>query len=119
MEKQIRVTQLLFYLNAAIWLIFGLISLYRLQVNTVTNEIAFLVIASLMFGNVAMLLISGYVLKWPHKRWFWLVTAVLLINIVLTFTDQVGIFDLITLLIDLLSLSFLVVNREWFWRTRN
>ncbi|MBE2223209.1 MAG: hypothetical protein IAF02_16825, partial [Anaerolineae bacterium] len=47
-------------------------------------------------------------------RWFWLATAVLLINIILTFTDQVGIFDLLTLLLDVVILSLLIANRDWF-----
>jgi len=114
LTKPIRIVRILFYLNAAIWLVFGLISLYRLWRGDNAYLITILVIAILMFGNVVALTFSGFVLKWRQKRWFWLATAVLLINIILTFTDQIGIFDLITLLLDLLILSLLITNRDWF-----
>lgn len=36
--------------------------------------------------------------------------AVLLVNIVLTFTDQIGLLDLLTLLLDLALLGILLVS---------
>ena len=115
-EKQIRMAQILLFVNAAVWLLFGLISLVRMATGESAATSTLLVVAVLMFGNVAALLIAGVVVRKPQKRWFWLVTAVLLINIILTFTDQVGIFDLLTLLLDLLILSLIIANRAWFWR---
>lgn len=115
-EKQIRMAQILLFVNAAVWLLFGLISLVRMATGESAATSTLLVVAVLMFGNVAALLIAGIVVRKPQKRWFWLVTAVLLINIILTFTDQVGIFDLLTLLLDLLILSLIIANRAWFWR---
>ena len=115
-EKQIRMAQTLLFVNAAVWLLFGLISLVRMATGESAATSTLLVVAVLMFGNVAALLIAGIVVRKPQKRWFWLVTAVLLINIILTFTDQVGIFDLLTLLLDLLILSLIIANRAWFWR---
>lgn len=113
-EKPIRVIQLLFYLNAAIWLVFGLISLYRIGSGESAYLITMFVIAVLMFGNVMALLIAGYVVRWPRKHWFWLATAVILINIILTFTDQMGVFDLLTLFLDVIILGLLIANRDWF-----
>jgi hypothetical protein len=114
LKRTIRMTRILFYLNALIWLVFGVISLYRLGSGESAYVLTMLVVAVLMFGNVAAMLVAGFVLKWPRKWSFWLATAVLLINIVLTFTDQVGLADLATLLLDLVILSLLIVSREWF-----
>lgn len=114
LPKPICIVRILFYLNAVIWLLFGLVSLYRLGTGDNAYSITMLVVATLMFGNVAALLVAGYVAKWPQKRWFWLATAVLLINIILTFTDQVGLFDLLTLLLDVIIFSLLIANRDWF-----
>ena len=119
LPKPIQIIRILFYLNAAMWLVFGVISLVHLANSEAVYFMTMLVIAILMFGNVAALVVAGFVLKWPLKHWFWLATAVLLINIVLTFTDQVGFFDLITLLLDLLIMSLLITNREWFWPEPN
>ena len=110
----IRIAQILFFVNAIIWLLFGVVSLYRMATGESDYAITLLVIAIFMFGNVAAMLVAGFVIRWPQKRWFWLATAVLLINIILTFTDQVGIFDLLTLLLDVVILSLLIANRHWF-----
>lgn len=114
LPKPICIVRFLFYLNAVIWLLLGLISLYRLGTGDNAYPVTMLVVAILMFGNVVALMLSGFMLKWPQKRWFWLGTAVLLINIILTFTDQVGLFDLLTLLLDVIILSLLIANRDWF-----
>ena len=114
LERSIQIMRILFYLNAAIWLVLGVVSLLRIANEGAVYSMTILVVALFMFGNMAALLLSGFVLKWQQKRWFWLVTAVLLINIILTFTDQVGLFDLLTLLLDLIILSLLIVNREWY-----
>ena len=114
LAKPIRVTQYLFYLNAAIWLLFGVISLFRMATGESVYSITLLVVAFLMFSNMVAMLVAGFVIRWPRKKWFWLATAVLLINIILTFTDQVGIFDLITLFLDVSILGLLIANRDWF-----
>lgn len=114
LAKPIRLVRSLFYLNGVIWLVLGVISLFRLGSGGNAYLITMLVIAILMCGNAAVMVATGFVLKWPQKRWFWLATAVLLINIILTFTDQVGIFDLLTLLLDVVILSLLIANRDWF-----
>jgi len=44
---------------------------------------------------------------------FYVALAVLLVNIVLTFTDQFGLFDLLTLLLDLIILALLLAGRQF------
>ena len=83
LTKPIRLVRSLFYLNGVIWLVLGVISLFRLGSGSNAYLITMLVIAILMFGNAAVMVVTGFVLKWPQKRWFWLATAVLIINIIL------------------------------------
>ncbi|MBP6470897.1 MAG: hypothetical protein KBE23_14785 [Chloroflexi bacterium] len=45
---------------------------------------------------------------------FYVALAVLLVNIVLTVTDQFGLFDLLTLLLDLIILALLLAGRRQF-----
>lgn len=110
-SKRIKAVQRLFFVNAAIWLLFGVISLARMA-NQTTQFTAALVIGVLMLGNVAAMLIAGVGVG-QQKRWataFGL--AVLLINIILTITDEFGIFDLITLLLDGWLLALLIATRR-------
>jgi hypothetical protein len=114
-RRLIPLTQGLFLLNAAIWLLFGVISLWRLGNNPTNQEFTLWVVALLMFANVAAMLITGVGLGTRYRRLFvFFGLLVLLGNIILTFTDQFGLFDLLTLLLDLVMLGLLLVIGP-FW----
>lgn len=112
----VRVVQALLALNTAVWLTFGLISLLRLSLQNPEQIWVFGIVAMLMFGNAAALLLAAWLLGRRPKWGYVFALAVLLVNIVLTFTDQFGLFDLLTLLLDLVSLSILAVKRRDFLR---
>lgn len=110
LPRRIRVAQALFFLNAAIWVLFGIASVLRLSAATSANALTAVVVAVLMFGNAAAMLWSGVTIARRQKRFYALALAVLLINIVLTFTDQFGLFDLLTLLLDVALLGILLAG---------
>jgi hypothetical protein len=114
----VRAAQALFYLNAAIWLLFGIWSLARLAGGESGMVITLLVVALLMFGNVAAMLCCGWGLSRPQRRWYYLALAVVVVNVVLTVTDQFGLFDLITLLVDLVLLGLLLAVRKRYTNPR-
>lgn len=94
-------------MNAAIWLVFGIISLVRITNGSPSQTITALVVGILMFGNAVAMLLSGILIGKGKRRYYFLAAAVLVVNIFLTFTDQVGLLDWITLAIDLLLAGFL------------
>ena len=97
----------LFVLNAAIWIAFGASTLVRME----GQGIMAWVLAGLMFGNAGAMLLSGWGLAKQKKGFFYLALAVLAVNTVLTVTDEVGVFDLLVLFIDLALLVLLIVTR--------
>ncbi len=108
----VKLAKTLFFLNAGIWLLFGTWSLVRLADQTTAGSLA--PIAVLMFGNAAAMLVCGLGIG-RRKRWFYLLAvALLLFNIILSVTDQFGLFDLVTMLLDLLLLALLIINRPAF-----
>jgi hypothetical protein len=111
--KPLRIAQALFFLNAAIWLVFGITSLGRITNDSPSGQITALVVGILMFGNAAAMLLSGLLIGKGKRRYYFLAAAVLTINIILTFTDQVGLLDWITLAIDLALAGFLFAA----WKT--
>jgi len=103
-----------FYLIALFWVVLGFNSLIRIQNHPANQPQISLVIAILMFANAAALLICGLGIA-SGKSWFYLLAiAVLAVNILLTVTDQFGIIDLLTLLLDLSLLTLLLVKRNLF-----
>ena len=112
--KIIRIVTGLFILNTAIWLALSLISVGNMIGRQAVPSYIQGVVILLMFANAAMMFLSGWGIK-RGWRWFYsLAIAVLAVNILLTFTDQVGALDWITLVIDLVLLILLVVFRKAF-----
>jgi lysylphosphatidylglycerol synthetase-like protein (DUF2156 family) len=108
----LKAAQALFFLNAAIWLAFGVVSLVRLKSTNPDFAVTAAFIAVLMFGNATAMLVSGWGIGKRWKWFYYLALAVLAVNILLTFTDEFGAFDFITLVIDLVLLGLLIVIRK-------
>jgi len=108
----IRMTQALFYLNAAVWVVLGIASLALIKDGPAYTP---WIIAILMFGNAAALLLCGWGIGTRHNGFLYLALVVMGVNILLTFTDQVGALDLATLAIDVILLGLLI----GVWRNRN
>ena len=96
--------QALFYLNALIWLGLTAAGYVRIQQSGALSGLAPLVIAVMMGGNAVAMLLAGALAAILAT-----VMLLLLVNILLTFTDQFGLLDIITLLIDLLLLALVVL----------
>ena len=111
--KAMRWAQGLFSLNAAIWLVFGIVSVVRLA-GTAGQGVAAVVVAILMFGNAGAMALSGALLGRRRLLFYLFALAVLAMNIVLTFTDQVGALDWITFALDLVLVGILIVSRKEF-----
>lgn len=114
----IRTAQAGFFLNAIIWLVLGIWSLARLG-DKPDQSITMVVIAILMFANTAAFIFCGFTCG-KRSIWFAVIAFFVLgVNILLTFTDQVGIIDWITLLIDLSILGLLIAGRKGLFRKNN
>jgi lysylphosphatidylglycerol synthetase-like protein (DUF2156 family) len=104
----VRAAQSQFFVLGVLWVIIGLVSLGRWQPGaTISAWIIILLIA----GNVAALVLCGYGLGTQRRGFFYLSLAVLLVNIVLTITDQFGLIDLLTLILELFLFGWLLYAR--------
>ncbi len=109
---QITLAQVLFFLNAAIWVFF--LFLFLSDQVTPGDPISSWLVPILMVGNAIAMLVCGLGLRKRTRFFYYLAVLVIGINILLTFTDQVGLFDYLTLLIDLVILVLLVASRSGF-----
>jgi hypothetical protein len=99
----------LFFLNTLIWVVLGISILINTPANTP------LVIGVMMFGNAAAMLVCGIGLGKQRKGFFFLALVVLVANIILTFTDEVGFLDFATFFVDLVLLILLIFDRKRYF----
>jgi hypothetical protein len=104
--------RLLFALNGLIWLLISGLSVPRLPGSNDEYYVLYLILLLLMFANAGAMFVAALWLG--ARRWLSYLFALALLfgNIVLTFTDQVGFWDLLTLFLDLGILLLL-------WRRRS
>ena len=105
--RLLQALQVLFGLNAFIWLASYLTRLAQLRQAGVTDGIAALVITGLMGGSAIAMLLAGLCLSRRCKLYLYFTAGVVLTNIMLAVIDQVGLFNPLTLLIDVMILALL------------
>ena len=112
----VRTAQGLFLLNAVIWL--GLAGWSAARISSADPDQRFIseVMALLILGNAAGMFFCGLFVT-RRSRFLYAVTlAFLAINLLLTITDQVGLWDWITLGIDLILGVVLVAIKIFPWQ---
>lgn len=107
--------RILLYANAAIWMPLAAVTVSRASGGSAGERAGAIVLTVLMAGNALAMVLSGLGLR-RRSRWFWLFAlAVVAVNFVLTWTDEVGWVDVVTGGIDLVLLGLLVAVRKEYW----
>ena len=104
--------QVLFYILAAIWLLFGILSLIRMTNGATDQTITMWIVSVLVVANAGAMVVAGLGLGSGHRLFYYFAPVLLVANLVLTVTDQFGAFDLITLLIDAALLALVIATRN-------
>lgn len=102
-----RAAQWLLYLSAAIWTVLSLVTWIRMSARFPEQPAAAALLAFLMLGNAAIFVWLGSALGKGRPWVYWLGALFLLVNIVLSVTDEFGFIDLLTMAIDLLVLGLM------------
>lgn len=103
MKNKLKLIQVLMIIQFLFWLGFGLVRFFWMYS---------LPIIVMMSVNALIFLFSAYLLKFKNIWIFWLVVAFVGLNALLSITDQVGIYDYISLLISGTILVLLIVSRK-------
>jgi hypothetical protein len=108
------VTLLLILLNAAFWLGFAILlaagGIRSLQAESVITWVMvnLAVISAMALAGIAFLL------RRRSRFAYYVGLALLALIAVLSITDQVGLLDLFTLLVNLVALGLMVKDRAWY-----
>jgi hypothetical protein len=109
----VRTAQALFFINAALWLVLASQRLFMPDVDASLDEpVSMGIMAVLLFGNAALMFWCGLMLGKRLRLYFYITVIVLVINVILTVTDQIRLTDMLTLLVDLALLGLLSLTRK-------
>lgn len=103
----------LFLLTVAILVVFGIGSLLRMGDNP-DRIVLYVFYAFAMFGDAAAMAFCAWQLPKRTKLVFFLSVSVLALNIFPTIFDQFGLVDLLFLLLNLVTLAFLLIAHKEF-----
>ena len=116
--KILRIVQVLFALNAVIWIIFSIIRLQEISVKPLMDDPIYKALAILMLGNMVAMLVSAWLVGKKDTWGYAFALAILTVNVFFTFTDQTGFYDWATFGVDLVILLILVLKRKVFLPTQ-
>lgn len=114
----VRSAQVLFFINTALWVYMAAVSLIRPDGDASPDEpIGMGIMAALMFGNAVLMFWSGLMLGTRLKLYFYIAVMLLVINVMLTVTDQTGLLENLTLLVDIVLLGLMGLTRKNYERS--
>lgn len=108
-----QIARYLFLLTAAILALFGVGSLMRIGENPARTAL-YAFYALLMFADAVVMLFCYFQLNRKSKPVYWLAFIVLSLNIVFTIFDQVGLADILFMLLNAVTLAALHLSRKDF-----
>jgi hypothetical protein len=111
-SNPLKLAQVLLYVNAALWIIAGVYTLWRMSVGGALDGMGAIFVGMLLFGNAFLLALAAVGLGERARLTFLFAFLVLFVNSLLTLADQLGWIDLLTLALNLLTLALLVVYRK-------
>ena len=116
-SKMLKLTRYMFFLNAAVWLAFGVSSLLFRALDG--GSLARWVITTMMIANAIVMIWLGVMIVSGRKWVFFLAILYMVLNVVLSITDQFGWIDAIILLLNLVVLGMLFVTRQRMYQAAN
>ena len=108
-----RIIQTLLYIKSLIWLVFSIYTWVEYSGSHV-KSVSMVTLIVLLFLNAILFAVFSFLIEKKKKWLFYLIVLFLLANIVLTVTDQVGIFDVLVLVIDFMLLNLVFLKRKDF-----
>jgi hypothetical protein len=117
MRKQpltVTINLIIILINALIWLALGIIIAFNLHPGLPDLpgiKLGLTIISFVIFG---MLLGLTFLLRKHNRTGYYLSLAFFIGTSIVTFFDDVGISDVVFLIISLIPVIFLIVDRKWY-----
>jgi len=109
--KAVQLTRALFGVIGLTWLVFSAIIMLR-AMPMPASGVANFVVGMMMTENGVVMLLVSWRLRKREKTVYIIGFAIIVMNIILTFMDEFGFYDMATLLVDMAILVLLVSTRR-------
>jgi uncharacterized membrane protein YgdD (TMEM256/DUF423 family) len=106
--------RILFVVNAALWIALGAFTLSRMASGSSEQASVAGILAAMMAAYALVLCFVAWSLGRRKKIFYYFAVLVVLGTIVLTFTDQFGLADIIGLALNVGLLALLFAARRWY-----
>jgi hypothetical protein len=114
LPKTVTLTLLLILLDSLVWLGFGLaVAAGAIPSIPQAGGLRW-IMAVLALGSAAFLAGIAFLLRRHSRPAYFLALGLLAVIAVLSITDQIGLLDLASLLINLIPLGLLLKDRRWY-----
>ena len=114
MPSTVRPTRVLIFLNAVLWLGFGVISAAGAHPSYQDPSALRWVMAGLALLTAGFLLALRRLITSHSRLAFWLAVPSFALMTVAALLDEVGLADLVVLIISVLPLALLLKDRAWY-----
>jgi len=114
-KNLLKLTRILLFVNAIVWLVFGGLSFSRAFSGT--SDLRF-ILSVLMVANAIAMIVLGVLLASGRAWVFFVAILYMALNVVLSITDQFGWVDALILLLNLIVLGFLFVTQQQMKQAR-
>ena len=112
--KHLRITQYLILLNGAIWAGFAIFTLLTRNDSHTGISTATWIMSTLALASALALAVVILLLRQHRRSGYYLGLILLTLIAILSITDQVGLLDVLSLLISLAPLILLIRDRKWY-----
>lgn len=115
--KTVTATLILILLNAAFWLGYAIITILTNNDPATASYVARWIFAFLALGTAAVLMTLFFLLRQRVRFACNVALIVLALLAVLSVTDQVGWWDIFSLLLSLIPFVLMLKDRKWYLRS--
>ncbi|KAA3647191.1 MAG: hypothetical protein DWQ07_06740 [Chloroflexi bacterium] len=105
---------ILMLLNALIWLVLGILLATGLHPAPPESDFAQMMMAIMSIGTAAVMMGLVLFLQRRNRLAYWLTLALLAFLFIMTIVDQVGLVDVIVLVLHLVPFILLLKERGWY-----
>ena len=110
-QKVMRISQVLIYINALIWLVAGVAIFFRPRINHAIPSWIFIGMAILMLGYGVILIGLGIALGTRKKFFFYASVVMIALSVILPIFDDFGLADLLAVIPAAVTLIYLIYKR--------